>query len=85
MTITKAIKNQLLSIETTCDQYQSDVEQLLSETQDNFDNKSQKWQESKEGEKAQSIIDSLQVLQENLETARDSIQDVLDSAEVERD
>jgi hypothetical protein len=44
--------------------------------QDDFDSKSEKWQESEKGDDAQDIINCLETMAEELETAYDSLNSI---------
>ena len=44
--------------------------------QDDFDNKSEKWQEGEKGEEAQQLIDDLSSIVDEVETAYDNLNDI---------
>lgn len=51
------------------------ISELRDKKQEAFDNKSEKWQESDAGEKAQEDIDILESLAETIQSAADEIDD----------
>lgn len=57
----------------------SELEIIKDELQDKYDSKSEKWQEGEAGEKMQSDISELEEALNELESARDRLDNVFES------
>ena len=75
MSMTPSQKAELARIITSAQTLNTDIEALKAELQDEFDEKSERWQESEKGEAAQAIIDEL----ENQENAAYELAEALEA------
>jgi hypothetical protein len=57
------------------------ITRLRDTLQEQYDNKSEKWQESEKGEAANTAIEELTGALDNLESAKDSLGNVVSEAE----
>jgi hypothetical protein len=72
----KAHQTDLQKAEALLEEAQNLITNVKESLQDDFDSKSEKWQESEKGDDAQDIINCLETMAEELETAYDSLNSI---------